>query len=188
MTISEGLLLISYSIEPVAIIMLVITAVIAISFIAIFFLTRKLGIDSKLFPNLSIFFELSRFQSIKLSCSFIKLLLVIIYLIMFKELQFVHYLFFILPCIISVISKDKIYQILINLFYVAIQGSALLTANLLCTYILTFDMNVSYFVVYLLIATATILCSIYFFIVEIDAISAKRRTNEKNLFKKTRKI
>ncbi len=185
MSISEILLLLFYSLEPIAVAMLACAVVIFVIFSVIFLLVIKMKIKDKRFAVLGIFYELGISQAVRLSCSLIKLCLIFFYLVMFQELAFVHYLFLAIPCVIIIIEKNSPIKIISNAISIVIQIIAVLTTNLLCSYILTFNMGLIFILVYVLIAIATLFYSVYIFIVEMDAISAKRSIDEKQLSKRS---
>ena len=136
----------------------------------------KIWMNDQGFGYLSIFFNMNFFSAIKLSCVWLKLLLIMMFIIGFQPLGVIHYLFILVPCILMIFISTDLMELINHIINTCIQAAGLVALNILCSYILEFEFEVVYIVAYVFIAILVILYSIYIFISELDAISLGRRT------------
>lgn len=153
--------------------------ILVLSLIAFVFIAPKCGkiwMNDKGFGYMSLFFNMNIFLAIKLSCAWIKLLLVILFIVGFTSLDVMHFIFLLVPCILMLFINNQMMDIFNHIVNVGIQYIGVIALNILCSYIIQFQFEIIYLAAYLFISILVILYSIYVFILEVDAISLGRRT------------
>ena len=136
--------------------------------------SRGLWFNKKNFNYYSIFVELNPTLAVKLACVWIKLLIIVFYMIGFRQLEAIHYIFLLIPCIGILLINVNIVEVFTHAVSMVVQIIGILAANILCSYIRTFELKVTYLVIYILIAILIILYSVYIFFTEIDLVSSRR--------------
>ena len=176
MNFSEIVGLWIYLLKPLVPYIAILLVVTIITYWMIAIKGRKIWMNDQGFGYLSIFFNMNFFSAIKLSCVWLKLLLIMMFIIGFQPLGVIHYLFILVPCILMVFISTDLMELINHIINTCIQAAGLVALNILCSYILEFEFEVVYIVAYVFIAILVILYSIYIFISELDAISLGRRT------------
>lgn len=174
MSITDMIALNIYAIKPLlpCIFVIVVATVAMFSFILI--KSKGIWFGKKNFEQFGLFVELHSSLALKLACLWIKLIVVCYYLLSFTQLEVIHYIFLIVPCIIILIFSFSVMEFITHFFGIVIQFIGVLAANILCSYIMQFEMKISYVFIYVLIAMILILYSVYIFITEVDFVSARR--------------
>lgn len=174
MGIKDIIVLNFYAIRPLIPYVIAILATSLLAFFYIMIKSRGLWFNKKNFNYYSIFVELNPTLAVKLACVWIKLLTISFYLIGFTELDAIHYVFLFIPCIGILLINVNIVEIFTHAISIGVQLIGVLAANILCSYIRTFEIKVTYLVIYILIAILIILYSVYIFFTEIDLVSSRR--------------
>ncbi|MFI3171994.1 MAG: hypothetical protein R3Y58_06480 [Eubacteriales bacterium] len=181
MSISDIILLNFYAIKPLVPCIIAILAVTTAAFFFILAKSRGLWFNKKNFNYYSIFVELNSTLAVKLACVWVKLLTISFYLIAFTQLEAMHYVFLLIPCVGILLINVNVLEVLTHAVSIAVQFVGVLAANILCSYIRAFELKATYLSIYVLIAILIILYSIYIFFTEIDLISSRRSIKiEKN--------
>ena len=174
MNVKDIIILNLYEVKPLLLYILAILFITNIAFLVILLKSRKLWFDQKHFGVLSLFVELSPLTSAKLACAWIKCLTVWMYLVGFQKLEAIHFVFLAVPCVFIIILNRNFFAMMNHCINVGVQFVGVIAVNILCRYILQFEMKASYIIIYSLIATIIGLYSLYIFIAEVDFISRGR--------------
>lgn len=179
MSTNDILLLNMYAIKPMLPCILVLLVASVVAFAIILAKSRGIWFGSKNFA-LSLFSELRSVLAIKLACAWIKCVTVCFFLLSFTQLTGAHYLFVLTPCVIILLLNTSLVEWITHFVSIAIQILGLFAANILCSYIIQFEMKLAYIFLYVLVALVLSLYSVYIFISEIDFISARRSIKFEN--------
>ena len=158
----------------------IIIAVIITSAVMVFLLSLsgRLWINQKRFNVLGVFYGLGGYNTIRLSCVWIKLILVIVYIVSFRELTTLHFFVFILISLISAIDIRAPRKILKNIIWILIELAGLLAVNMVCAYMRSFSyISVQLWTVYISFGILMILLEIYLFLNSVETISTERKIN-----------
>ena len=82
---------------------------------------RKIWVNDKGFGYLSIFFNMNFFSTIKLSCVWLKFLLILMFIIGFQPLGIIHYLFILVPCILMIFISTNLMELIDHIINTFIQ-------------------------------------------------------------------
>ncbi len=173
MSNSDILLLSTYAIKPLWPCILAVLIATVVAFVLVLIKARGMWFGSKNFA-LSLFYELRSTLAIKLACAWVKCVTVCFLVLSFTQLDGVHYIFVLVPCIGILLINASIVEFLTHFISILIQLVGLFAANIMCSYILQFELKLTYIFMYALIAIILSLYSIYVFISEIDFISIRR--------------
>lgn len=141
------------------------------------FLSRSLWVSQRRFRWLSLFFGLKAGECVRVACSWIKLLLVLSYLIAFQKLGLIHYGLLLVPGLLYVFSPWDWLRIPGRFLWLALEMAGLLSCNLICGYIREMSSGPLFPAVYCLMAFLEGLFAFYLFLTEINDISAGRALN-----------
>lgn len=145
--------------------------------LALLMLCRGLWVSQKRFRVLGLFYDMNMRESVTLACAWIKLLLLLSYLIGFRQLRVEHYLLFLLSGLLCVVLTRRILRMPLRLLWFALECGALLSCNMICSYIQTVYAGKWYLIAYIIMSIVTALFGVYLFLAEADAISGGRRPN-----------
>lgn len=173
MSSNDILLLSMYAIKPLFPCIIANMVAVVVAFFVVLIKSKGLWFGSKNFA-LSLFVELRSVLAIKLACAYLKCVTVCFFLASFTQLQTIHYVFVLVPCVIIILMNTTLVEVLTHLVSIAVQLVGLFAANILCSYIIQFEMKLSYISIYALVAILLVLYSIYVFILEVDFISIRR--------------
>ncbi len=174
MSFNDVLTLSIYAIKPLISSIFVLLVATIVAFAVVLIKSRGMWFGKKNFGALSVFIELNSLLSIKFACAWLKCVLICFYLLSFTQLSSVHYLFLIVPSVIILLLNKSVIEFFAHFISIAIQLIGLFAANVLCSYILQFEMKLSYIFLYVLLALIFVLLSVYIFITEVDFISVRR--------------
>lgn len=175
MSITDVIALNIYVIKPLLPCIFVILASTITMFAWIIVKSKGIWFGKKNFEQFGLFIELHSGLALKLACLWIKLITVCFYLLSFSQLETIHYIFLLVPCVMIVILSFSVMEFITHFIGIVIQFIGVIAANILCSYIMQFEMKVNYILIYVLIAVILILYSLYIFITEVDFVSARRR-------------
>lgn len=178
MSATEGLLRILSGVEG-CIPSIVVTAIATtIVLVILLLMTRgEIWIDQPRMKVVSIFAELGGRGMLSLACAWVKLIILLTFLVQFDKMTLPDYLFFLLPGIIYCLNIRSVLRIPVRVFWLVFQLVALGSTNLICSYILDIDPGMSYVLLYILLALFVALFGIYSFLMELSDISFERRVN-----------
>lgn len=177
MTVSEFLLRIYYAVRPLVPYMLIAAAATLAVLALLLAVSRNYWVDRRSFRWLGVFYGLDRAGSLRLACAWLKLLMLVFYLVSFQKLEVIHYLAFLLTGLFCALDPRGILQIPGNLLSLLMEAVGLLTANLICGYVRDMEAGWGYVVVYILVSAFVTLYGVYLFLTELNSISSERRTD-----------
>lgn len=140
-------------------------------------LGRGVWVNQRRFRWLGLFVGLGRWDCLRLACSWIKLLLLVSFLVIFRKLHAPHYLLFAVPGLLQCISSRRAWRVPGRLIWFALELAALLSCNMVCGYILDVNTDLYFRALYVCIALFTALFGFYLFLTELNDISEGRGTN-----------
>lgn len=174
MSISDIIILNIYAIKPLLSCIFMILTVTVIAFFFILAKSKGLWFGKKGFDIFGLFIELNSTLALKLACLWIKFITVCFFLVSFQKLEAIHYIFLAVPCVISMMLNFNLIEMMTHFFSIFIQFIGVLAANILYSYIIQFEMKVTYILIYVLMAMILILYSVYIFTTEVGFVSARR--------------
>ena len=98
-------------------------------------LVSKMRSDSRVFSWCGLFYDLNFHGAYLLTCSWIKFLLLLVYLAMFRELSVMEYFFLAVPALLYAFDPAGIKRLPAKLFWLVIEFIGLFTAQVVCSYI-----------------------------------------------------
>lgn len=129
------------------------------------------------FSWLSLFFDLGRGDTLRLSCVWLKLVLAVLYLLAFQKLTNVHYLLFLMPGLVWCLDPKALLRLPGRLMWLVLELAGLLSANLICGYIRDVDGSPWYWAAYVLLSIFVIQFALYLFLTEAQEVSSERRAS-----------
>lgn len=163
------------SLKPLVPYLLPATAVTLLAALVLAVMTNKLWVGDRSWKWLGLFFCLDGRQAVAFSCAWLKLLLMAVFLIAFRELEVLHYFTFAVPGIVMCIASGSVSAALSCFFWTFLEVWAIFAANLVCTYYLSISSNVWLMVVYIFMSIFVMLLGVYRFLMETEAVSAARK-------------
>lgn len=151
-------------------------AVLALSLAMIIFLAiraKGLWVNMPQFRTLGIFYELPKLGCLRLSCSWVKFLILVIYLLIFRKAQAAEYLLFLIPGLIYALCGNPI-GVGGRLLWLVLEFAGLLSAKLVCGYYYDMHGGTGFIVIYYVMALFMILFGCYLFLTEVEDISEGR--------------
>ena len=140
------------------------------------FLAGGTWFDKAGFRVVGLFYGLSGYDCFRLALSWIRLMMIIYFVIRFEEIETVNFVAFLMIGILYIFDVRKPKRIPGNTLWMLILSAGLIAVNLVCGYIHTlvlFDFKV--YVIYVLMGLFLCLFSFYLFIQEADVISSDRK-------------
>lgn len=142
---------------------------------ALLLLSRGLWFDRPAFRWLGLFYGLGKYDCVRLGSAWVKLSLLLSYLIAFQKLEGIHYLVILIPSLLFSIQIRSPKGIPANLLGCLMELVGLGAANVVCGYIRDFHPGAGFVVVYVLISLFLALYGVYLFLTELNVISNGRR-------------
>ena len=161
------------ALRPILIPMAFVVAATIIAIVIVVPMLSRLRMNSRTFGWLSIFYELRGIGCVRLSCIWVKLCLLIIYLFLFDELSLQEYLIFLVPGLIYVLG-GKAKGLFGRLFWFLVELVGLFTANVVCSYILDMRPGMIFTMIYVALSIFLVLFGVYLFMTELNDISEAR--------------
>lgn len=177
MKINEILIQTLGLLQPIIWYVVTCAAVTIVAFVILMILSRRVWVNQKRFRWLGIFYGMSGGDSVCFSCAWLRLLLMVLYLIRFQKLLPIHYFCFLLLGVIYALRLKKMLKIPGRLFWVAVEFVGLLTANMICSYIHDMGSSGIMIAIYVFMSIFMTLFGCYLFLTEINGISVERNAN-----------
>lgn len=156
---------------PIALTVLGLTTV-AVLILAV--ISKKMKVDQKRFRWLGLFFNLSILDCLRIACSWIKLVLIAVYLVAFKSLVAGDIILILIPGIMGAIRFHSVRSTVSNILWLVVEFAALISTNLVCGFIHTFNSGIGMMAVYFCMAVFTVLLAVFLFLTELGDISERR--------------
>ncbi|MFI3227448.1 MAG: hypothetical protein R3Y09_08555 [Clostridia bacterium] len=171
----EFLLRLMITLEPMVICIIAVVAVTCVFLPILIIKSRGLWVNSKNFRFLSLFYHLRFYDAIRLGSAFVKLILMMVFIIQFKALEEIHYICFIFVSILYAFDVKALFRTIANVFWCTLQIVAIFSLNIICSYILQINAKPEFLIVYIVLGIFVVLFAIYSFITEINEVSMGRR-------------
>lgn len=175
MTLQETVLLVFYAAEPLLPFMAVAGILTGLALVALLILSHGIWVDRPGFRWLGLFYGLSGMDCVRLSCAWLKLCLLLSYLVAFQKLQATHYILAAVPCLLFSLSVREIRSIPTHLLGCLMELVGLFAVNVVCGYIWDMHPGVGFLLVYILLCLFLALYAVYLFLTELNAVSNGRR-------------
>ncbi len=174
MSMAEFAMRIFWELRPMLplLIMAVVLTLLVLPFLTV--LCAKTWVNDKAFSVGSLFFGLCGREILRLSCAWLRLIFLFGFIISFKKMSLLGYWIFLLPSLIAALCGETYSRKLSGLMWTALQIVGLLSANLICGYIIDMDGSIGFLIVYVAMGLFLSLLGIYLFLLELDGISAAR--------------
>lgn len=177
MTFSELAVRVLAQAEPLLLYMLAVAVPTILLLPAFLRLGRNVWMDQKRFRWFGLFLGLSGWDCLRLACSWIKLLLLVSFLLAFRKLGAPQYLLFLVPGVLQCLSARGALRVPGRLVWLALEFVALLSCNMVCGYIRDVTAEALFYVLYICMALFSALFGGYLFLTELNDISAGRGAN-----------
>lgn len=141
------------------------------------YLGRNIWVDQRRFRWFGLFLGLSGWDCLRLACAWIKLLLLVSFLIAFRKLSVHHYLLFLVPGVLQCLSARGALRVPGRLLWLALEFVALLSCNMVCGYVRDVGAETFFYALYVCMALFSALFGVYLFLTELNDISSGRGTN-----------
>lgn len=138
-------------------------------------LCGRTWVNKKSFRWIGALYHLGAGGVIRLGCAWIKLVLLITFLIRFQELDGKDYLMFLIPGLIYALDFGNAKKIPGRLFWLVIELVGLFTASIVSGYIHDMHPEIIFTFIYIAIAIFMGLFGIYIFMGELDELSSVRK-------------
>lgn len=177
MTMQEFFLRALISVQPylpsVLAVLLITIAVAAVLLVRV----KDLWADQKQFRWLGIFYELRAGDRVCLTCSWLRLMLLLALLVQFRKLDVTGCILFLAPALLCVLTTKELKKIPGKLLWLAAEIIALVSSNLVCGFYHDVQSKVGFIVIYVFMALFTSLLGIYLFLMDLSDISEGRRAH-----------
>lgn len=182
MSITELLLRVLAQLRPAlpALIAAVVLTLAASLVLAVY--VRGIWVQEKRFSLGGLFFGLGRTDSVRLSCAWLRLIFLIVFLLCFQKLELLHYEMLLIPSILFSVMEKKTARAAANLLWAMLDLLGLLSANLVCGYVLDMDGGLGFMLLYVAMGLFLALFNIYLFLNELDYISDQRSVDPEQIW------
>lgn len=135
---------------------------------------KKAWVNDPRFRVAGLFYGLSGRDACFLACSWIKLILMLVFIIGFQKLVPVQYLMVLLPGILGIICACSGGSKLKTLLWLVLQMAGLLSVNLICGFIRDMAGDAVFVIIYVIMGLFLGFFSVYLFLTELGTLSAGR--------------
>lgn len=180
MTVEEFLIRMLAAIKPMAPAAITVLAVTTALTVMLAIQARGMWVNHPHFRRLGLFFALSKNECLRLACAWIKLLLLIVYILSFRKMDGMDYILFLTPALVYALSVREPLLIPGRLLWIVLETIGLLSANLVCGYYHDMRGEPVFLIVYVVMAIFMLLFGCYLFLTEIDDISEGRSRVKEN--------
>ncbi len=151
------------------------TLLITIAVFVVFNILSKRKWKTKNMGRMDIFLGLSIKASVLLACSWIKFVVITLFLCSYIQLQIIHYVFLLFPMLIVCALSGGVKDVAYAASNTLVQILGVFAANLIVNFIIDMGMDFGYYAVYVFFAILNFLYAAYTFIGELKFISKARK-------------
>lgn len=177
MSVTETLTLISAQMKILLPCLYVVVGVTCLLLIPLNLLGKRLWVNKKSFMWLGLFFDLSTLDMMRLASAWVRLWVVVTFLCSKEPLVHSQYWLFLICALIHVILAKGILDSLGKCLWSVLQTMGLVSASLICGYLILLEAPLTYWIAYALLCVFMILFSIYLFLLDVNTISLGRNAN-----------
>lgn len=185
MSVGEFLLRLLSALRPMALGIIAAMAATLLLLLVLFIRCRNVWVTNKRFRFLGLFFGLGTKETLRIACSWLKFVFVIVFLVGFTKLEAVQYIMFLIPGLILAVTEPGVTKKLVGLFWLVLQGAALMATNLICGFYTEMHGSTPLLVLYILMGIFVSLFSLYFLWTEIANVSVERDIDPEKIWGKT---
>lgn len=177
MNLEEYLLRILIALQPMVPSMVAVVLVTCFVLPVALYLAKGLWVDQVNFTWFGIFYGLQWKDCVRLSSCWIKMIVMIVFVVQFQKLTLIHYVCFLAVGVLYALDFKAPLRTVGHLFWVAVEVIAVATVNIICGYILDVNAGLVFILMYVLLGMFVALFAVYSFITEVNEISSGRRAN-----------
>lgn len=177
MSVGEFLLRVFSALGPMLPGIIVASVATLIALIVLMVRSRDMWVQDKRFRLLGLFFGLEGKGCLRLACSWLKMIFVIVFIASFQKLTLIHYLMLLIPGVIVILSAPDIKKKLGSFGWLLLQTVGLLSVNLICGYYLDMSGSVVYLLIYITMGIFLALFSVFLFLNDLATISLEREVD-----------
>lgn len=140
-------------------------------------LTRDLWLDQKRFGYMALFFDMKAMDCVRTACAWIKMIVVITFIIQFQKLSVVDYMLIFIPGLVYALLIGSFGKMFNRILWLILQLIGMVSVNAICGYVLDLRPGVEYVILYVFLGIFLGLFALYLFINEVHDVSIERRAN-----------
>ncbi len=148
-------------------------------------LCKRSWVCDRGFKLAGLFFAMTAREILRLSCAWLRLIFLLVCIISFRKMDLLGYWIFVFPSTIAALCAGTWAGKLGGMIWTAMQTAGLLSANLVCGYILDMDGSIGFLIVYITMGVFLSLLGIYLFLLELDGISSSRSVQAEKVWGET---
>lgn len=186
MDIGRTLLYLISGMEPLVPVMIFSALFTLLVTVLLYVLARDAWFDQLKFRVLGVFYGLGGYDCFRLAVSWTRLAMTIYYIVMFREMEPVDLVAYLIVGALYILDVRKPARIVKNIFWMAILTAGLFAVNLVCSYIgtlLVFDIKP--WVIYVFMGIFMCLFALYLFLQELEEISSDRKIDPEKEYGRT---
>lgn len=177
MTFSDSVLMVLAQMESLLSCLYAVVAATLVVFLPLGILGRRTWVNRKTFTWVCLFFDMTPFDMARLSCSWVRMIVVITFMCSFQSLDLIQYMLFVLCALVHIVLSKGLFSAVTKLLWSLLQLIGLFSASMICGYLALLEAPVHYWFAYGLLCAFMILFSLYLFIIEINTVSLGRSAN-----------
>lgn len=185
MSVSESLNRMLVEMTPLVPGLLTCVVATAVALAVLYFRGRNAWVDQGRFSMASLFFGLDGWGTVSISCAWLKLIFLIVYLVSFQKLVLIQYLMILIPGLVMMVCTRTWGKAMSSLLWLVMELAGLVCASLVCGYIREMAAGIGFVLVYVAIALFLALFGIYLFLTDLGNISQERSVDPKKIWRKS---
>jgi hypothetical protein len=153
----------------------IVAASLAAACIIVIPLCHRTWLNKASFSWLGVFYYQTPVGYLRLSCAWLKLVLLIALLFQQKTLEAAEYMLLLIPGVVYSLLSKRVGTAINKLMWVAIGGVSVFVANTIYGYIAEMDPGVEFTIIHILFCVYAGVFALYLFLRDLHAISGERR-------------
>lgn len=150
----------------------------------LFFTGRSAWVQHKGFSLPSLFFSLNGLGILRISCSWIKLIFILTYLVSFRKLVLIQYVLLAVTGLLFALCSGSVKGIASGILWTVLQIMGTLCASLVCGYIRDTAPGLTFLLIYLAMALFLALLGMYLFLLDIISVSENRLIDPSRIWRR----
>jgi hypothetical protein len=153
----------------------IVAATLAVACIIVIPLCRRTWLNKPSFSWLGVFYYQTSVGYLRLTCAWLKLVLLIALLFQRRPLEAAEYMLLLIPGVLYSLLSRNVATVINKLLWVAIGAVSVFVANTISSYITEMDPGVEFTIIYILFSVYAGVFALYLFLRDLHAISGERR-------------
>jgi hypothetical protein len=153
----------------------IVAASVVLACVIVIPLCRKTWLNKRSFSWLGVFYYQTPVGYLRLTCAWLKLVLLIALLFQSRTLEAADYMLFLFPGVLYSVLSKRVSTAISKLMWVAIGGVSVFVANTISGYIIEMDPGVEFTIIHILFCVYAGVFAVYLFLRDLHAISGERR-------------